>query len=231
MVPPKTFERPLLLFHILTPGLTGLWTWQTGSMCLCMAAATSHSVQLLVHWFSSVYSSILPHEWSWFYHSYCIKSTGLDLWFCPTRFSLSVSKTVGTRAYHPALLVETASMGSLSSVSYLLVSLWPKVWSQEIGLGCSVRSLGLFLQDLLIGLISCWSLPCFNEQRIGFSGLSTSERENFSHILVLQSIRGLRLSQTAFWASSSIDPPPSPECRFSVLVRLKGSCVIIWNSP
>lgn len=118
MVPPKTFERPLLLFHILTPGLTGLWTWQTGSMC--MAAATSHSVQLLVRWFSSVYSSILPHEWSWFYHSYCIKSTGLDLWFCPTRFSLSVSKTVGTRAYHPALLVETASMGSLSSVSYLL---------------------------------------------------------------------------------------------------------------
>lgn len=48
---------------------------------------------------------------------------GLDLWFCPMRFSLSVSKTVGTRAYHLALLVETASMGSLSSVSYLLVSL------------------------------------------------------------------------------------------------------------
>lgn len=89
-------------------------------------------------------------------------------------------------------MVEDASMGSLSLASYLLVLLWPEE-SRDKTKFLSVV-LGLFLQDLV-----CFDFLPFsiNEQYIGFSGHGILEREKFSHILILQSIRGLILSQKA----------------------------------
>lgn len=68
-------------------------------------------------------------------------------------------------ARSPGLMVEGASTCSLSFVPHLLVSLWLKAWSQEIGLSSSVLFLGLFLQDLVcfdFPLISCLSASMNN---------------------------------------------------------------------